>query len=84
MIIIGPRNPIINNLPTIMLSGAALRAGAMETCLSATDNLFKAVRPMRQDLVDKVTRAALTTPLKNAQVYADYLLESEGFKHIEV
>jgi len=72
------------NLSSSMLSGAALSAGAMDTCLSATDNLFKAVRPMRQDLADKVTGTALNVLLKNAQVYADHLLESEGLKRIQV
>jgi hypothetical protein len=67
-----------------MLSGAALSAGAMETCFSATDNLFKSVRPMRQDLADKVTGATLNVLLQNAQKYADFLLESEGVKSTQV
>jgi hypothetical protein len=72
------------NSSTSMLSGAALSAGALETCFSATDNLFKAVRPMRQDLADKTTGAALDILLKNARKYADFLLESEGVRSTQV
>ena len=72
------------NSSASMLSGAALSAGAMETCFSATDNLFKAVRPMRQDLADMVTGTALNVLLQNAQKYADFLLESEGVKSTQV